>query len=148
MKTLKIIALLVAFMGFNNTHAQDISLSTLNRFMELSMDETQSALRQWGWRVTSNETSNNKRVISYESMGRMLFYLYNYNMILAKTDVLKDYCEWLFPILENVEEGTVPKGNERADRYIGYMAETLETLYFMYNESRLNIAYAGAKILV
>ena len=60
-------------------------------------------------------------------------FLYNYNVILAKKSVLCDYCSWLFPILERTEELSVPKGSERADRYIGYMAETLETLYFMKN---------------
>lgn len=45
-------------------------------------------------------------------------YLYNYNVILAKRSVLKDYCEWLFPILERTEELSSPKGSERSDRYI------------------------------
>ena len=73
-------------------------------------------------------------------------FMYNYNVILAKKEVLKDYCAWLFPILERTEELSVPKGSERADRYIGYMAETLETLYFMYNRDRLRIAHTGCKL--
>lgn len=75
-------------------------------------------------------------------------YLYNYNVILAKKDVLRDYCEWLFPILERTEELSVPKGSERADRYIGYMAETLETLYFMKNKDKMNIVHTGCKMFV
>jgi hypothetical protein len=74
-------------------------------------------------------------------------YFYNYNILLARRDVLKDYCAWLFPILERVEELSIPKGWERADRYIGYMGETLETLYFMYNRERLHIAHAGCRLL-
>ncbi len=74
-------------------------------------------------------------------------YLYNYNMIIAKTEVLKKYCEWLFPILERVEELSVPKGSERADRYIGYIGESLLTLYFMHNENRLNIVHTGKIML-
>ena len=31
-------------------------------------------------------------------------YMYNYNIIFAKKDVLADYCRWLFPILERTEE--------------------------------------------
>ena len=68
-------------------------------------------------------------------------YLYNYNVILAKKEVLREYCEWLFPILEKTEELSVPKGRERSDRYIGYMAETLETLYFMKHTDSLNIVH-------
>ena len=74
-------------------------------------------------------------------------YLYNYNIILTKKSVLRDYCEWLFPILERAEELSVPKGSDRSDRYIGYMGETLETLYFMKNRDRLNISHAGCMML-
>jgi len=70
-------------------------------------------------------------------------YLYNYNLILARKDVLREYCEWLFPILARVEELSVPKGAERSDRYIGYVAENLETLYYMRNRERLRIAHTG-----
>ncbi|EOS79058.1 hypothetical protein C817_03126 [Dorea sp. 5-2] len=81
-------------------------------------------------------------------------YLYNYNIILARKGVLAEYCEWLFPILSRVEELSVPRGKDRADRYIGYIAETLETLYFMYHaacqpaENRLNIMHAGCRFLL
>jgi hypothetical protein len=73
-------------------------------------------------------------------------YLYNYNVILAKKSVLRDYCEWLFPILQRVEELSEPKGCDRADRYIGYMGETLETLYFMKNVDKLNIVHTLCKL--
>ena len=75
-------------------------------------------------------------------------YMYNYNVILAKKQVLKDYCEWLFPVLARVEELSVPKGGERSDRYIGYMVETLETLYFMKNKDRLKIAHKECRMYV
>ncbi len=75
-------------------------------------------------------------------------YMYNYNVILAKKSVLADYCEWLFPVLERTEELSVPKGCDRADRYIGYMAETLETLYFMKNRDKLKVLHTGCKLLV
>jgi hypothetical protein len=75
-------------------------------------------------------------------------YFYNYNILIAKRLVLSDYCEWLFPILERVEELSVPRGNERADRYIGYLGENLMTLYFMYNRERLNIVHTGRLMLV
>ena len=74
--------------------------------------------------------------------------MYNYNVILAKKDVLCEYCEWLFPILERTEELSDPKGCDRSDRYIGYMGETLETLYFMKNRDRLKIAHTGCRLLV
>ena len=74
-------------------------------------------------------------------------YLYNYNIIVARKEVLAEYCNWLFPILERVEELSIPRASERADRYIGYTGETLETVYFMLNKERFNIVHAGCRFL-
>lgn len=75
-------------------------------------------------------------------------YLYNYNVILAKKSVLRDYCSWLFPILMRAEELT--DGKKRSDRYIGYIAETLETLYFMKNSDKfcgnLNVVHTFCRL--
>ncbi len=75
-------------------------------------------------------------------------YFYNYNIIIAKSNVLEDYCGWLFPILFRVEELYDPKGKKPPNRYIGYVGETLETLYFMYNKNSLRIAHTGCKFLL
>lgn len=75
-------------------------------------------------------------------------YLYNYNLILAKKNVLREYCEWLFPIFFRTEELSIPKGSMRNDRYIGYLGETLETLYFMKNADKLNIVHTECRMLV
>ena len=40
-------------------------------------------------------------------------YLYNYNIILARKRVLEEYCGWLFPLLERIEERSIPRGSER-----------------------------------
>lgn len=74
-------------------------------------------------------------------------YLYNYNIIIAKRDILADYCSWLFPILERTEQLSTPKGRERADRYIGYIGENLLTLYFMYHKKNFHIVHTGEIML-
>lgn len=74
-------------------------------------------------------------------------YFYNYNLLIAKRAVLDAYCGWLFPILERIEELSVPKGRERGDRYIGYVGETLTTLYFMTNKNGLHIRNTGCLFL-
>ncbi len=74
-------------------------------------------------------------------------YLYNYNIILARKRVLEEYCSWLFPLLERIEERSIPRGSERADRYLGYMGESLCTLYFMANKDRLTIVHSGCRFL-
>ena len=75
-------------------------------------------------------------------------YLYNYNIVLAKGKVLEDYCSWLFPLLFRIEEINNPDGDKEPNRYIGYVGETLETLYFMYNKAKLKIAHVGCRFLV
>lgn len=75
-------------------------------------------------------------------------YMYNYNIIIAKGNVLSDYCSWLFPILFRVEELNDPDGAKEPNRFIGYVGETLETLYFMYNRQKLRIAHAGCRFLL
>lgn len=74
-------------------------------------------------------------------------YFYNYNLMIAKKRVFENYCTWLFPILERTEELSIPKGRERADRYIGYLGESLMTLYFLYNKDDLNIVHTGRFML-
>ena len=74
-------------------------------------------------------------------------YFYNYNMIIAKKEVLNNYCSWLFPVLERTEQLSTPKGWERRDRYIGYLAENLMTLYLMYHKNDLNVVHTGRIML-
>lgn len=74
-------------------------------------------------------------------------YLYNYNIILAKGKVLDEYCSWLFPLLFRIEAINNPSGNKEPNRYIGYVGETLETLYFMYNKNGFKISHTGCRFL-
>lgn len=75
-------------------------------------------------------------------------YFYNYNVILAKKDVIDDYCSWLFPLLFRIEKINDPNNDKEPNRYMGYVGETLETLYFMYNKDKLKIAHVGCRFLV
>ena len=75
-------------------------------------------------------------------------YFYNYNVILAKKDVIDDYCSWLFPLLFRIEENNDPNKEKEPNRYMGYVGETLETLYFMYNKDNLKIAHVGCRFLI
>lgn len=77
-----------------------------------------------------------------------LEYFYNYNVIIAKGNVLDDYCKWLFPLLFRIEEINDPDGSKKPNRYMGYVGETLETLYFMYHKEDLRIAHSGCKFLL
>ena len=70
-----------------------------------------------------------------------------FNMFIMKKEVLDAFCTWLFPILERTEALSTPKGWERRDRYIGYLGESLMTLYFLYHKKDLKIYHAGRLML-
>ena len=59
---------------------------------------------------------------------------------------LKSIAIGYFLILERTEELSVPKGKDRSDRNIGYMGETLETLYFIKNVDKLNVVHTECKL--
>lgn len=75
-------------------------------------------------------------------------YFLNYNIIVARKEALNQYCSFLFPILERVEELT--DGAHRHDRYIGYIGEYLCTLYFLTQEmqKRMKITHVAAMMRV
>lgn len=75
-------------------------------------------------------------------------YFYNFNMLIARKEIYRQYCDWLFPILARTEELSVPRGCERRDRYIGYLGESLTTLFFLYHEKDFTIAHTGCLMLV
>lgn len=73
--------------------------------------------------------------------------IFNYNIFIARGDVLEEYCSWLFPILRRVEELVNPDGTRPANRYVGYIAESLETIYFLSKKDKLKIACQGCRLL-
>ncbi len=75
-------------------------------------------------------------------------YYLNYNMLIARKEVLDQYCSFLFPVLERVEEMT--DGVKREDRYIGYIGEYLCTVYFlmMEKEGKMKVRHAAAEMRV
>lgn len=75
-------------------------------------------------------------------------YMYNFNIFVARKPIFNDYCTWLFSILERTEELSYPKGNERSDRYIGYLGENLLTLYFMIHQEEFTIYHTGRLTLI
>lgn len=69
-------------------------------------------------------------------------YYYAYNMILARREVINEYCGWLFPILFYCEEKIGQKEDNYQNRYIGFLAERLLTVFFIHNQDRYKIAIA------
>jgi hypothetical protein len=70
-----------------------------------------------------------------------IFY-YGHNMLIARKEIFNDYCAWLFPILEYCEGHCGKRDDIYQDRYIGFLAERLMTVYFLYHEKQYKIVHA------
>jgi len=69
-------------------------------------------------------------------------YYYAYNMFIARKEIMDCYCEWLFPILSYCEERCKKKDNVYQNRFIGFLAERLLSVFFLHNESKWKIVHA------
>lgn len=67
---------------------------------------------------------------------------YTCNMFIMKKTALNEYCSWLFPILSEMEWFGGQKEDAYQNRYLGFLAERLLTLYFIYHKDKYKIAYA------
>lgn len=70
------------------------------------------------------------------------------NMFIMRREVLKDFCGWMFPILEAV----VAHGGEKEDaymnRYPGFISERLITYFFESRSNQYNVIYANKNFLM
>lgn len=80
----------------------------------------------------------------YETLDKLQkgnFY-YGYNMLVAKKEILDQYCEWLFPLLFYCESKCDRKDTRYQGRYIGFLAERLLSVFFLYHENEYKIVHA------
>lgn len=75
-------------------------------------------------------------------------YYYAYNMFIARKEIFDDYCSWLFPILAYCEEKCGRKEDKYQNRCIGFLAERLLTIYFMYHEDEYKIVHVQKEFLI
>ncbi len=72
---------------------------------------------------------------------------YTCNMFIMKKEILDGYCAWLFPILEEMERFGGQKSDAYQNRYPGFLAERLMTLYFTFYKDKYKIAYIDKSFL-
>nr|WP_300839108.1 DUF4422 domain-containing protein [uncultured Acetatifactor sp.] len=101
---------IVNFLGVKKQYALDHDLfdwETVEEIISLKCPEYESAMFK---------------------VGNGTFY-YGYNMFITRKEELDRYCKWLFPILEECEKRIGKKQDPYQDRYIGFLAERLLTVY-------------------
>jgi hypothetical protein len=75
-------------------------------------------------------------------------YFYPYNLVLAKSSVFDDYCQWIFSILESMESFSAQIPEIAQTRALSYCAEILTSVYFLANKNALNIRHVEKRIFV
>lgn len=78
---------------------------------------------------------------SLEYVEKSKYYI-PYNMFIMRKDVLNRYCEWLFPILEYCEMMCESKKDNYQNRYIGFLAERLMTVYLYHHREKLVVVFS------
>ena len=68
-------------------------------------------------------------------------YYYGYNMFFARKEIVDDYCSWLFPILAYCESHCEKKEDPYQNRYIGFLAERLLTIYLKGHEGKYKVVH-------
>ncbi len=68
------------------------------------------------------------------------------NMVIAKSELYDEYCEWIFPILLRMHETDIETGyGHENDRHIAYAAELLTSYYFIKRKNEMKIKYTDYK---
>lgn len=78
---------------------------------------------------------------SLEYVEQSTYYI-PYNMFIMQRDVLNRYCEWLFPILEYCEMNCEAREDIYQNRYIGFLAERLMTVYLYHHRETLVVVFS------
>lgn len=67
---------------------------------------------------------------------------YACNMLIAKRRVLHELCQWMFPMVFEIEKKIGDLPDLYQNRYAGFCTERLITLYFLYNKQNWRITHA------
>lgn len=69
------------------------------------------------------------------------------NMFIMRREILEEFCEWMFPILDAVAVHGGEKEDDYLNRYPGFLAERLMTFYFEKSKEKYKIVYADKNFL-
>ena len=70
------------------------------------------------------------------------------NIFILHKNIFNDYVKWLFDIITEYEDLLVKSEKEIPPRHTGYIAELLQTIYFLKNSSTLNILFAKRRFFM
>lgn len=89
-----------------------------------------------------NEISPEYYITAKDVFNKNIFY--PYCMGIYKKTYFDEYCEWLFPIIDEIFKRCKTKNDVYQNRYIAFLTERLHGLYFLHNKN--NIKYTEVKV--
>ena len=69
-------------------------------------------------------------------------FYFGYNMFIARRDILRSYCSWLFSILDFCNKYCQQKEDDYQNRFLGFLGERLLTVYMLHHYDDYKIAIA------
>ena len=72
---------------------------------------------------------------------------YPNNMVIAKRDIYLDYGNFMFKVLQGMQEHYKETETPRPDRYLGYVGELLTTVYFAYHREKWRTGFIDYRLL-
>lgn len=69
------------------------------------------------------------------------------NIFITRKDIFHRYCSWLFAVIDCYENLLFQSSVTVPPRHIGYIAEILQSVFFIKNSSDLNILFARRRYL-
>lgn len=70
------------------------------------------------------------------------------NMLIAKRNVLEEFCDWLFPIIFAAAEHGGMREDIYQNRYPGFLAERLMTYYFERHRDKYKVVYCDKNFMI
>lgn len=121
--------------------ASDIDVITTTPVVNFNTVRSQYALdhseADWNIMLSAVGELYPEYVRSVERVQNETWY-YAYNMMIAKKEILNEYCAWLFPILECCEDRIGQKEDAYQNRYAGFLSERLMTVFLEHNRERFH----------
>ena len=138
-------------LDINDADLMRMKLNDVDVILPFPMIHYPNSLIHHTWYISEDDWATMKKALEeiypvYASAIDDVFsqkFFYNYNMMIAKKNVFAEYCSWLFPLLNYIEENSNPRASERNDRYIGYISEQLMSLFFLCRKDDFKIYHTG-----
>ena len=118
-----------------------VTIPILNYPSVLGIYEKNHEIDDWNVMRQALELYYPEYVPELDMLGKGHFYV-AYNMFIMRREWLDRYCEWLFKVLDYCEEHCVKKEDAYQNRYAGFLAERLLSVFLLHHRYEMKIVFS------